>query len=133
MANSTSFACCTPILLAPIAATTGHNVYVVWSSNKTGHFEILFRASSDNGRTFSDKVKLSNTIQNENSVDPQIAASGNYVYVSWWKDYSNGTRIPLFRASGDSGHTFGSTLSLSDNGPIPIQQNNNRNVTDSNS
>ncbi len=124
MTNSTSFVCCTPILLAPIAATTDNNVYVIWSSNNTGHFEILFRASSDNGKTFSDKVELSNTTQQVNSVDPQIAASANHVYISWWEDYGNGTRVPLFRASQDSGHTFGPTLSLSDNGPIPRQDSN---------
>lgn len=135
MTNSTSFtACCTPILLAPIATTTGNNVYVVWPSNKTGHFEILFRASSDNGKTFSDKVKLNNnnnSTQHVNSFDPQIAASSNnHVYVSWWQDYGNGTRIPFFRASDDGGHTFGPILSLPDNGPIPTQHNTNQNTTE---
>src|ERR687892_131527 len=78
-ANSIQIA---PILLAPMA-TSGTNVYVVWLSNLTGHLEILFRASSDNGQTFVDKVNLSNT-PNVDSIDPQIAASGNDVYISWW-------------------------------------------------
>jgi tricorn protease-like protein len=107
-------------------ATSGTNVYVVWLSNLTGHFEILFRVSSDNGQTFVDKVNLSNT-PNVDSIDPQIAASGNDVYISWWEDYGNGTRVPFFKASNDNGHTFQSVLSLSDNGPIPVQENNNIN------
>jgi hypothetical protein len=115
----------TPILLAPMA-TSGTNVYVVWLSNLTGHFEILFRVSSDNGQTFVDKVNLSNT-PNVDSIDPQIAASGNDVYISWWEDYGNGTRVPFFKASNDNGRTFDSVLSLSDNGPIPVQENNNIN------
>src|SRR5215218_4704392 len=115
----------TPILLAPMA-TSGTNVYVVWLSNLTGHLEILFRASSDNGQTFIDKVNLSNT-PNVDSIDPQIAASANDVYISWWEDYGNGTRVPFFKASNDNGHTFQSVLSLSDNGPIPVQENNNIN------
>jgi hypothetical protein len=115
----------TPILLAPMA-TSGTNVYVVWLSNLTGHFEILFRVSSDNGQTFVDKVNLSNT-PNVDSIDPQIAAAGNDVYISWWEDYGNGTRVPFFKASNDNGHTFQSVLSLSDNGPIPVQENNNIN------
>src|SRR5918995_5156013 len=114
-----------PILLAPMA-TSGTNVYVVWLSNLTGHLEILFRASSDNGQTFVDKVNLSNT-PNVDSIDPQIAASGNDVYISWWEDYGNGTRVPFFKASNDNGRTFESVLSLSDNGPIPVQENNNIN------
>src|SRR5215203_4521842 len=123
--NTASSSQITPILLAPMA-TSGTNVYVVWLSNLTGHFEILFRVSSDNGQTFVDKVNLSNT-PNVDSIDPQIAAAGNDVYISWWEDYGNGTRVPFFKASNDNGHTFQSVLSLSDNGPIPVQENNNIN------
>jgi hypothetical protein len=36
---------------APMAAS-GENVYVVWWSNRTGQFEVMFRASHDSGRTF---------------------------------------------------------------------------------
>ena len=123
-ANSIQIA---PILLAPMA-TSGTNVYVVWLSNLTGHLEILFRASSDNGQTFVDKVNLSNT-PNVDSIDPQIAASGNDVYISWWEDYGNGTRVPFFKASNDNGRTFELVLSLSDNGPIPVQENNINSAT----
>jgi hypothetical protein len=112
-----------PILLVPMV-TSGNNVYVVWPSNLTGHLEIFFRASSDNGQTFVDKVNLSNT-PNVDSIDPQIATSGNHVYISWWEDYGNGTRVPFFKASDDNGLTFESVLSLSDNGPIPVQDNIN--------
>jgi hypothetical protein len=117
----------TPVLLAPMA-TSGNNVYIVWPSNATGHLEISFRSSSDNGQTFADKVNLSNT-PNVDSTDPQIAASGNYVHISWWEDYGNGTRIPFFRTSNDDGHTFGLALSLSDNGPIPMQDDSNTSST----
>jgi hypothetical protein len=108
-----------PILLAPMA-TSGNNVYIVWPSNQTGLLEIFFRASSDNGQTFVDKVNLSNT-PNVDSIDPQLATSGNHVYVSWWEDYGNGTRVPFFTASNDNGRTFQSAMSLSDNGPISAQ------------
>jgi hypothetical protein len=108
-----------PVLLAPMAIS-GNNVYIVWPSNATGHLEILFRASSDNGQTFVDKVNLSNT-PNVDSIDPEIVALANNVYISWWEDYGNGTRVPFFKASNDNGQTFGSVLSLSDDGPIPVQ------------
>lgn len=108
-----------PVLLAPMA-TSGNNVYVVWPSNATGHLEILFRASSDNGQTFADKVNLSDT-PNVDSIDPEIVTSGNSVYISWWEDIGNGTRVPFFKASNDNGQTFGPVLSLSDDGPIPAQ------------
>ncbi|HEU4822569.1 MAG TPA: hypothetical protein VFS97_04025 [Nitrososphaeraceae archaeon] len=114
--TDTSNGCCTPILLAPIA-TSGNNVYLVWTGNDTGHLEIMFRASSDNAQTFRDKINLSNT-PNVDSIDMQIATSGSYVYISWWEDYGNGTRTPFFRASNDNGQTFGPVLSPSENGPL---------------
>jgi hypothetical protein len=34
-------------------ASSGNNVYVVWPSNKTtADFEIMFKASTDGGKTF---------------------------------------------------------------------------------
>jgi hypothetical protein len=62
------------ILKAPIA-TSGDNVYITWWSNKTGNFEVMFRASTDNGATFGDKINLSNTTEAD-SDDAEMAASG---------------------------------------------------------
>ena len=118
----TPLECCTPLLLVPIDSS-GSNVYVVWSGNDTGHLEITFRASSDNGQTFKDKVNLSNT-PGVNSIDPQISASGNHVHITWWEDYGNGTRVPFFKTSNDYGITFEPTFSLSrNNSQIAMQDN----------
>ncbi len=81
----------TPILLqsqtqgytwkAPLVqvAASGNKVYVVWDSNKTSPLkEILFRASSDNGTTFSDKINLSHSPKGLSEL-ANIAASGNEV------------------------------------------------------
>jgi hypothetical protein len=46
---------------APIA-TSGSNVYVTWSSNKTANnYEVMFKASADGGKTFGNKMNLSNS------------------------------------------------------------------------
>ena len=42
-------------------AITGDNVYVAWWTNKTGNEEVIFRASTDVGKTFGDKINLSNS------------------------------------------------------------------------
>jgi len=42
---------------APIA-TSRDNIYIAWWSNKTGNNEVMFRASTDNGATFGDKINL---------------------------------------------------------------------------
>ena len=57
---------------APIAAS-GENVYVVWANNQS---EIMFRASNDNGATFSDKINLSNSPE-FSSLHPDLATSGD--------------------------------------------------------
>jgi hypothetical protein len=66
---------------APIAIS-GNNVYIAWSSNKTGNDEVMFRASTDNGVTFGNKINLSNTTEAD-SQDAEISASSNKVYVTW--------------------------------------------------
>src|SRR6266581_9172394 len=64
-------------------ATSGNKVYVVWDSNKTSTLkEILFRASTDNGKSFSDKINLSHSPKGLSEL-ANIAASGNNVFVVW--------------------------------------------------
>ena len=92
-------------------ATSGDNVYVVWWSNKTGNDEVMFKASNDSGKTFSDKMNLSNT-PNSDSQDAQIAASDNNVNVSWW-ERNQTMNEPVLRVSNDSGKTFGEKIMLS--------------------
>jgi hypothetical protein len=105
--------CCTPLFLAPIS-TSGNNVYITWSSNKTGgNFEIMFRASTDDGKTFGPKINLSNSTKFD-SVDPSIGSEGGNVYVSWWEvSEKDGIKEPAFRASNDNGQTFGERIILS--------------------
>jgi hypothetical protein len=95
---------------APIA-TSGDSVYVAWWSNKTGNDEVMFKASTDNGKTFSDKMNLSNSTKSE-SVDAEIAASGSNVYVSWW-ERNQTSNEPVLRTSNDNGKTFGEKIMLS--------------------
>ena len=61
----------------------------------------MFKASTDGGMTFSDKMNLSNSSKSE-SVDVQIAAEGNNVYVSWW-ERNQTSNDPVLRVSNDNG------------------------------
>ena len=100
-----------PLKQAAPIATSEDNVYVVWWSNKTGNDEAMFKASTDSGKTFSDKMNLSNSTNSE-SQDAQIAASDNNVYVSWWECNATSNE-PVLRVSNDSGKTFGEKIMLS--------------------
>jgi hypothetical protein len=97
-------------------ATSGDNVYITWWSNKTGNHEVLFRASDDNGASFSDKINLSNNTTTE-SVDAMIEVLGDNVFVTWW-ERNETANDPVMRISNDNGLTFGPILSLANNGTI---------------
>jgi hypothetical protein len=98
---------------APIAVSE-NNAYVLWWDNKTGNWEIFFRASQDNGKTFGDEINLSN--DTTRSDDGSIAAQGNSVYVTRWNtNNQTGLREPVFIASNDNGNTFGDRVVLSGN------------------
>ncbi len=97
---------------APIATSDDNNVYIAWWSNKTGNDEVMFKASADGGKTFGDKMNLSNSTNSE-SQDAEIAASGNNVYVSWW-ERNQTSNEPVLRVSNDNGKTFGEKIMLSE-------------------
>ena len=101
-----------PLLLVPIDAV-GDDVYFAWSSNKTGNFEVFFTRSTDNGKTIENATNLSNSI-NVVSEDVSLEAEGDNVYVSWWENYENASRIPVYIASNDNGRSFGEKVILSD-------------------
>jgi hypothetical protein len=97
-------------------AISRDNIYVVWWTNKTGNDEVMFRASTDSGATFSDKINLSNTTGTE-SQDAEIAAEGGNVIVTWW-ERNQTANTPVARISTDNGATFGPMLMLATNGTI---------------
>ena len=73
----------------------------------------MFKASTDSGKTFSDKMNLSNSTNSE-SQDAQIAASDNNVYVTWW-ERNQTMNEPVMKSSNDNGKTFGELIKLSSN------------------
>ena len=100
---------------APVA-TFENDVYVAWWTNKTGNDEVMYRVSSDAGKTFTDKINLSNT-PNSDSTDIEISADEGKVVVTWW-ERSQTTNEPVIRISSDGGKTFGPILKLASDGKI---------------
>ena len=57
-----------------LIAISGDNIYVVWWTNTTSNDEVVFKASADNGQTFSNKLILSNSTDAD-SRDAQTGAT----------------------------------------------------------
>jgi hypothetical protein len=91
-------------------AASGSNVYISWTIGYSGEpRDTLLRRSTDNGATWSTIVNLSNNPVSNNQ-GPEIASSGNKVYVVW----SAANEIYL-RRSTDNGATWKSVVNLSKN------------------
>ena len=54
---------------------------MAWWINKSGNYEVIFRASTDAGKTLGDKINLSNS-PNANSTRVEIDSDANSVVVT---------------------------------------------------
>jgi hypothetical protein len=107
---------------------SGDNAYIVWWTNTTGNWEVMFRASDDHGYGFGDMINLSNSSETD-SKNARIVAEGYRVFVSWWESsLTNGTGQAVMRLSEDNGVTFGPINELSTNGTI-ITSRSSPNIT----
>ncbi len=106
---------------APMAASEdgGNNVYIVWWTNRSGNWEVMFRASNDGGQTFGDKINLSNSTDAESQTAEILAVGEDSVFVSWWETSAEtGSSESVLRVSTDGGETFGPVINLGSNGTI---------------
>src|SRR5919107_2261512 len=118
---------------APMAASPdGRNVYVVWWANKSGNWEVMFRASNDGGHTFGDKINLSNSPDTQSRTGEIIAVGNSSVFVPWWELNENvhpHTNESVLRVSTDGGQTFGPVTNLGTNGTLSTTTANTTTTT----
>src|SRR5437879_3797962 len=99
----------------PAIAVSGTNVYVAWPDNTPGNYDILFRASTNGGTSFTPSLSQPATNLSNNpggSIEPQLAASGSGVCLSW-RDSTLGNSQVFFRSSSNNGSTFTPVVNLS--------------------
>jgi hypothetical protein len=103
-------------------AISGHNVYVAWWTNNTANNndEVMFRASTDGGSTFQDKINLSNTTDAD-STRAEIDSDADSVIVTWWETNQT-SDTPVMKVSTDNGAIFGPLLTLATNGTIDAEE-----------
>jgi|GEM_PF-2571611 len=96
--------------IAPHAAASGSTVYVVWQENVgSQNMEVLLSRSADGGATFSPPINVSDSPLF--SGNPQVAVSGNFVYVVWEEtasaDTAQNNDLDIFYRRGqDENGTF---------------------------
>lgn len=101
-------------------AASGNNVALVWQSlpaSVPGDIDILFALSTDGGATFGPVKNLTESTGDRNT-NPDVALSGNNVYVVW--QHSNGKTDVAFTRSTDAGASFDPIKILSQNTPDPF-------------
>src|SRR5215207_4328770 len=102
-----------------VDASSENDVYIVWQDSVPGsagsykNYDIFFTKSSDAGTSFGWEINLSN--YNGFSEHPQLATSGNNVYVVWADNSFSANREIFFAKSTDGGNTFGNPINLSNN------------------
>jgi hypothetical protein len=97
-------------------AITGDNVFTAWWTNETGNDEVMFRASTDAGKTFENKINLSNSTD-ANSTRVEIDSDADSVVVTWWETNQTDD-TPVMRISTDNGKSFGPIMRLGNNGTL---------------
>jgi hypothetical protein len=107
-------------------AASGNNVYIVWYDYEIAdNWDVYFRASNDGGKTFGEIINISNTTDRV-SHQPEIAADGNNVYVTYWDDMPLDKKA-FTRISTDAGQTFGTPIQL--RAPTPMAAANATSTT----
>ena len=94
-------------------AMSGENVVITWQENLSGGNDETFAVmSTDSGTTFSIPVNVSDTTTD--SINPQIAMSGENVVITWDEFLSGGNDETFAVMSTDSGTTFSIPVNVSD-------------------
>jgi hypothetical protein len=98
--------------ISPRIASSGNNVFVVWSDTEPGKAQIFVRASTDNAAKFGGIKNVS--WSSGSAYDPQIAVGGNNTLYILWEDTSfrEFTFDLILRASYDLANTFQDKVNL---------------------
>jgi hypothetical protein len=97
---------------SPQIVVSGSNVYVTWRQHPVGFTsaDVFFRGSTNNGATWGAKINISSDSGAYDSL-PQIAASGNGVYITW----HDAAKEVFVRHSLDKGVSWKPKVNLSSN------------------
>ncbi len=92
-------------------SVSGANVHVTWEEETSGDwtYEIHYIRSSDGGNTWGNDTRI--TWDDDESLNPCIAAHGNFIHLSWYDDRDGNDEI-YYTQSLDGGLSWGTDTRL---------------------
>ena len=99
-----------------IIQDTNWTIWVVWTSNRTGNYDIYYRTSSDGGANWSDEKPLTNDSKRDEY--PSIMQTSNGSIWVVWAKFINSQWDLYYRTSNDGG------VNWSDEKPLTIDLDN---------
>jgi len=96
--------------LPSIIQTKDATIWVVWTSNRNGNYDIFYKTSSNNGASWSSETQL--TTDTNDDKDPTIlqAADGKLWVV--WQTHRTGNDDLFYKTSSDNGASWSSENQL---------------------
>lgn len=99
-------------------AVRGDTLYLVWTDNRSGNFDIWFSKSTDRGATWGQNVRVDHPPANDTAKQwyPAIAVDyQGFIYVIWTDGRPNNTYTNIFFSkSTNGGQSFSSDVRVSD-------------------
>jgi hypothetical protein len=93
-----------------LAVSPSGVMHLVWCDNRDGNYEIYYKRSTDQGRSW-DSVDTRLTFYSGESVTPTVSVSGAVVHVAWW-DGRTGDYEIYYKQSSNGGDTWSSDIRL---------------------
>jgi len=110
------------VAATPQVAATGSDVHVVWRDNRNGGLDVFYRRSTNNGSSFlagNTRIDTGTLAGADASFLPQVAASGDNVWVVWVDDRSGDSFDIYFNRSTNRGAGWLGTAVDIDDDPLP--------------
>jgi len=96
----------------PCVSASGSAVYVVWTDQRDGNYEIYNKRSTNGGLSWEADVRLTNNAVISSL--PSVSFSGSVVHVVWM-DERDGNQEIYYKTSPDGGLSWGSDIRLTNN------------------
>ncbi|UCE37261.1 MAG: hypothetical protein JSW00_17580 [Thermoplasmata archaeon] len=104
-----------------IAIDNEGNIYLAWTDQRNGNYDIYFASSTDGGNSFSPNKMVNDDVSIPRQYEPSMAIGNNGNIYLAWADERNGDSDIYFASSTDGGNSFSPNKKVSDDTVNMIQ------------